>query len=109
MKKYVRGSSTTGCKLMGSSYYIKDGLVKDLEELDAISNEQKRFDRFIELNVFEQVLDLAKTSIIQAAWERGQEVHLHGWVYDIKDGLVKDLEVTIKNNEKLTEVYQLDI
>jgi carbonic anhydrase len=89
--------------------HIKDVYRFHSEELNAIEDEGKRLNRFIELNVFEQVLDLAKTSIIQAAWERGQEVHLHGWVYDIKDGLVKDLEVTIKNNEKLTEVYQLDI
>jgi carbonic anhydrase len=89
--------------------HIKDVYRFHSEELNAIEDEGTRLNRFIELNVFEQVLDLAKTSIIQAAWERGQEVHLHGWVYDIKDGLVKDLEVTIKNNEKLTEVYQLDI
>jgi carbonic anhydrase len=89
--------------------HIKDVYRFHMDELNAIEDEGERLNRFIELNVFEQVLDLAKTSIIQAAWERGQEVHLHGWVYDIKDGLVKDLEVTIKNNEKLTEVYQLDI
>jgi carbonic anhydrase len=89
--------------------HIKDVYRFHSEELNAIEDEGTRLNRFIELNVFEQVLDLAKTSIIQTAWERGQEVHLHGWVYDIKDGLVKDLEVTIKNNEKLTEVYQLDI
>jgi carbonic anhydrase len=89
--------------------HIKDVYRFHSEELNAIEDEGTRLNRFIELNVFEQVLDLAKTSIIQTAWERGQEVHLHGWVYDIKDGLVKDLEVTIKNNDKLTEVYQLDI
>lgn len=89
--------------------HIKDVYRFHMDELNAIEDEGTRLNRFIELNVFEQVLDLAKTSIIQTAWERGQEVHLHGWVYDIKDGLVKDLEVTIKNNETLTEVYQLDI
>lgn len=89
--------------------HIKDVYRFHMDELNAIEDEGERLNRFIELNVFEQVLDLAKTSIIQAAWERGQEVHLHGWVYDIKDGLVKDLEVTIKNNTTLTEVYQLDI
>ena len=89
--------------------HIKDVYRFHMDELNAIEDEGTRLNRFIELNVFEQVLDLAKTSIIQAAWERGQEVHLHGWVYDIKDGLVKDLEVTIKNNDTLTEVYQLDI
>jgi carbonic anhydrase len=89
--------------------HIKDVYRFHNEELNAIEDESQRLNRFIELNVYEQVLDLAKTSIIQAAWERGQEVHLHGWVYDIKDGLVNDLNVTLKSNASLTEVYQLDI
>jgi carbonic anhydrase len=68
-----------------------------------------KFDRFVELNVIEQVQDLAKTSIIQSAWETGQEIHVHGWVYDIKDGFIKDLNVTLKDNNSLAKVYQLDI
>ncbi len=89
--------------------HIKDVYRFHAKELNAIEDQGKRLNRFIELNVHEQVLDLAKTSIIQAAWERGQDVHLHGWVYDIKDGLVQDLDITIKNNQALSEVYQLDI
>jgi carbonic anhydrase len=77
--------------------------------LNKITDEKEKFDRFVELNVKEQVLDLAKTSILQNAWETGQQVHLHGWVYDIKDGFVKDLDVTIKDNNSLSEVYQLDL
>jgi carbonic anhydrase len=59
--------------------------------------------------VFEQVLDLGKTSIVQAAWERGQEVHVHGWVYAIQDGMIRDLKVTLKDNETLSDVYKLDL
>ena len=62
-----------------------------------------------ELNVVEQVLDLGKTSIVQTAWESGQTVHVHGWVYDIHDGLIKDLDVTLRDNKSLSDVYQLDI
>jgi carbonic anhydrase len=61
------------------------------------------------LNVFEQVLDLGKTSIVQAAWERGQEIHVHGWVYAIHDGMIRDLHVTLKDNETLSDVYKLDL
>ncbi len=89
--------------------HIKDTYRFHKVELDAIQDNQMRLNRFIELNVFEQVHDLAKTSIIQAAWERGQEVHLHGWVYSIEDGLIRDQNCTLKNNEGLEEVYQLDI
>ena len=89
--------------------HIKDVYRFHQDELNAITEEKMRFDRFVELNVIEQVMDLAKTSIVQEAWESGQSVHVHGWVYDIKDGLVNDLDITIKNNESLGAVYQLDL
>ena len=81
--------------------HIKDVYRFHQTELNNITDEKEKFDRFVELNVKEQVLDLAKTSILQNAWETGQQVHLHGWVYDIKDGFVKDLDVTIKDNNSL--------
>ncbi len=89
--------------------HIKDVYRFHQKELDAIENEKKRFDRFVELNVTEQVHDLAKTSIIQEAWQRGQDLHVHGWVYDVADGLIQDLKVTLKNNQSLSEVYRLDL
>ena len=85
--------------------HIKDVYRFHHEELDAISDENQRFNRFVELNVFEQVLDLGKTSIVQSAWERGQEVHVHGWVYDIHDGLINDMKVTLKDNDSLSDVF----
>jgi carbonic anhydrase len=89
--------------------HIKDVYRLHRPELDAITDEAARFDRFVELNVFEQVLDLGKTSIVQAAWERGQELHVHGWVYAIHDGMIRDLKVTLKDNETLSDVYKLDL
>lgn len=89
--------------------HIKDVYRLHRPELDAITDEAARFDRFVELNVFEQVLDLGKTSIVQAAWERGQEVHVHGWVYAIHDGMIRDLKVTLKDNQTFCDVYKLDL
>jgi carbonic anhydrase len=89
--------------------HIKDVYRFHADELNVIRDEKQRFNRFVELNVTEQVMDLAKTSIVQEAWERGQELHLHGWVYDVADGLIKDLDVTIRDNNSLSEVYQLDL
>jgi len=89
--------------------HIKDVYRFHQDELNAIENERDRFNRFVELNVVEQVLDLAKTSIVQTAWENGQAVHVHGWVYDIHDGLIKDLGTNLGDNKTLSEVYQLDI
>ena len=59
------------------------------KELDAIADTEKRADRLTELNVKEQVMHLAKTSIIQRAWQNEQRPQLHGWVYGLKDGLIK--------------------
>lgn len=89
--------------------HIKDVYRLHKTELDAIQDDKVKFDRFVALNVMEQVLDLAKTSIVQKAWEVGQDLHLHGWVYDIKDGLIQDLNVTLKDNSSLDKVYQLGL
>jgi carbonic anhydrase len=65
-------------------------------------------DRMCELNVIEQVRNLAKTTIIQSAWDRGQEVKLHGWVYSIEDGLVRDMNVTVDSRAALDEIYHFE-
>lgn len=87
--------------------HIKDTYRFHHKELDAITDQQKRFDRFVEINVKEQVYDLAKTSIVQNAWENNQELYIHGWVYDIGTGLVDDLGINFNNNDDLDDVYQL--
>ncbi|MGJ8661208.1 MAG: carbonate dehydratase [Bacteroidota bacterium] len=89
--------------------HIKDVYRFHNDELSQIEDEQQKFDRFVELNVVEQVMDLAKTSIVQNAWSSNQPLHIHGWVYDIKDGLIKDLGVNYENNSQLPKVYQLGI
>lgn len=89
--------------------HIKDVYRFHRDELDSIADPKLRFDRFVELNVVEQVLDLGKTSIVQSAWERGQELHIHGWVYDLSEGLVRDQKITLKDNNSLSDVYKLDL
>ncbi len=77
------------------------------KELDGIEDDKARFDRFVEVNVLEQVLDLGKTSIVQNAWRQQQPLHIHGWVYDIADGIIQDLNITLRDNVELDNVYQL--
>lgn len=89
--------------------HIKDVFRHNKEELKQIKDMDQRFNRFVELNVQEQVSDLAKTSIVQTAWKNGQELSLHGWVYGLNSGYVTDLEVNYSSNKDLPEVYQLDI
>ena len=88
--------------------HIKDVYRMHKTELDSIGNEKDRFDAFVELNVKEQVLDLAKTSIVQSAWKNNQELLLHGWVYGLDSGKVVDLDVNVSSNQDLEEVYQLN-
>lgn len=88
--------------------HIKDVYRFNHKELDSIADEDERCNRFVEMNVSEQVYNLAKTSIIQNAWESGQDVAIHGWVYGVHNGLIKDLNLTMKNNSNLSDVYQLD-
>lgn len=88
--------------------HIKDVYRYHFAELDAIKDEKLRAERFVELNVIEQVHDLAKTSIIQNAWNNKQQVHVHGWVYDIADGIIKDLDVSFTCTKDLHSVYHLD-
>ena len=88
--------------------HIKDVYRLYQGELDAIENENQRFDRFVEINVTEQVFDLCKTSIIQNAWQKRQKPHLYGWVYDIKTGLINDLGISISSNEDIPKIYRFE-
>ena len=85
---------------------IKDVYKNHAEELDSITDKEERGRRFVELNVMEQVYDLGKTSIVQNAWSNNQPLHVHGWVYDLKDGLIRDLGVTFKSASELPSVYK---
>jgi carbonic anhydrase len=88
--------------------HIKDVYRYHHIELDSISDMEERERRFVELNVVEQVHDLGKTSIVQNAWKRDQPLHIHGWVYELKDGLIKDLDVTFRCPKDLHAVYRLE-
>ena len=88
--------------------HIKDVYRFHFKELESIPDKKLRADRLVELNVMEQVQDLGKTSIVQNAWKRDQPLHLHGWVYDVKDGIIKDLDVNFKGTSDIHSVFHLD-
>lgn len=88
--------------------HIKDIYRFNQKELDEIVDVEERFNRFVEVNVKEQVYDLAKTSIVQSAWKTGQDLTLHGWVYGLNSGYVTDLDVNVTNNDDLGKIYQID-
>lgn len=87
---------------------IKDVYHKNEKELIAINNADDRANRLAELNVMEQVRNLAKTTIVQEAWSQ-RDLHLHGWVYGLQDGLVKDLSVIHNDREDIDSIYRFDL
>ena len=89
--------------------HIKDVYRLHDTYLNTIENVEERFNKFVEINVQEQVYDLGKTSIVQSAWGNGQDVTLHGWVYGLNSGYVTDLEVNMSSNKDLDEVYRLKL
>jgi len=86
---------------------IKDVIRHHREELESISNEEKRNDRLVELNVQEQVYNLAKTTIIQRCWKKEQRPDLHGWVYGLKDGIIKPV-CEMKAGTHIDGLYEYD-
>ena len=102
---------------MGTDFYgvidnwlchIKDVYRLHKGELDAIDDLEERGRRFVELNVMEQVLNVCKTSTIQKAWQEDQRPWVHGWVYDLSNGKIIDLNVNITNHEDLVNIYKVD-
>ncbi len=88
--------------------HIKDVYRIHAEELEAIQDEKARYDRLVELNVKQQVYNLCKTSIVQSAWQRGEFPYIHGWVYDVHDGVLKDMDVTFNSNDRLSHMYKFE-
>lgn len=89
--------------------HIKDVYRLHHNYLNSIIDETERFNKFVEINVKEQVYDLAKTSIVQGAWKNDQELTLHGWVYGLNSGFVTDLNVNLSSNVDLDTVDQLKL
>jgi carbonic anhydrase len=74
--------------------HAQDVMQKHAPLLEAIADEEQRVHRLCELNVAEQVLNVGRTTIVQQAWERGQPLAVHGWIYSLRDGLLRDLGVS---------------
>jgi carbonic anhydrase len=84
--------------------HVQDVLHEHEALLAELRDEDERLDRLCELNVIAQVLNVGRTTIVQSAWQRGQEVVVHGWIYGLQDGLLRDLGVSIDNAESLHRI-----
>tara|TARA_R110000796_G_scaffold241303_1_gene362652 strand:+ start:5046 stop:5681 length:636 start_codon:yes stop_codon:yes gene_type:complete len=86
---------------------IRDLYYEQRNKLRLIESEEKQLDLMCELNVKRQVANVSHTSIVQNAWHRGQPLSVHGFIYGLKDGHLKDLEVSVDNAEQIPEQYRL--
>jgi len=81
--------------------HVQDVHQKHERYMGTVVNEQRRSERLVELNVVEQVSNVCQTTIVQDAWDRGQDLTVHGWVYGINDGQLQDLEITVSGHDQL--------
>ena len=88
--------------------HIKEVWKKYEKEISLIEDEHRQLDRLCELNVIEQVVNVCNTTIIQKAWKRGQQVDVHGWIYSIQDGQLRDLNVKLSNSKDIETFYEAD-
>ncbi|HEY0405551.1 MAG TPA: carbonate dehydratase [Pyrinomonadaceae bacterium] len=86
--------------------HVQDVMHSHETLLSKIGDEAQRLNRLCELNVIEQVLNVGQTTIVQNAWSRGQELVVHGWIYGIGDGLLRDLKLCVTNQRELSTAYE---
>jgi carbonic anhydrase len=83
--------------------HVQDVMHTHADLLSKILDPGKRLDKLCELNVIEQVLNVSRTTIVQNAWTRGQELSIHGWIYGLSDGLLRDLGICVSNQSDLAQ------
>lgn len=104
------------CAVEGKSYglidnwimHIKDVMIQHKSQLETIKDPHQLQSRLSELNVKQQVLNVCHTSIVQDAWKRGQTLNIHGWIYGLKDGRLKDLGITVQSADQIDDIFRYD-
>jgi carbonic anhydrase len=89
--------------------HVQDVRQKHAESLAVVAGEAEATDRLCELNVIEQVVNVCQTTVVREAWERGQQINVHGWIYGLHDGLLRDLKTTITGVDEVAPVHQAAI
>ncbi len=108
------GCSGVRAAMSGTRVGLADNWLRQVEAVNtrhqqllaAIPDENRRHDRLCELNVLEQVVNVSRTTVIQDAWARDQDLTLHGWVYGLKDGLLRDLDLVVSSPAEVMPNYR---
>jgi carbonic anhydrase len=106
------GCSGVGAALRGDRLGLSDNWLRHVQDvrqkhekyLKSAGSDSKVSDRLCELNVIEQVANVCQTTIVRDAWERGQDLVVHGWIYGLHDGLLRDLNVTVSHSHEIFAV-----
>ncbi len=88
---------------------IRDVYARHHDLLEEISDPQQRFNKLVELNVIQQVRNICHTTIVQGAWKRKQPLWVHGWVYDMASGMLKDINCCVSSVNQVEEIYRVQI
>ncbi|GGA73693.1 carbonic anhydrase [Neiella marina] len=88
--------------------HIKDVYRAHKARIEAVADDEQRFRLMCELNVREQVANVCHTTIVQNAWRNGQELSVHGWIYGLDDGLIKDMNVSVSRLDDVSSIYSMD-
>jgi carbonic anhydrase len=86
--------------------HVQDVRDKHQTRLEILADESQQVDRLCELNVMEQVVNVCQTTILLDAWARGQPLAVHGWIYGLRDGLLRDLNITVASEQEAAAIYQ---
>jgi len=89
--------------------HVQDAQGKHHKLLETIEDEQVLCDKVCEVNVVEQALSVCQTTVVQDAWARGQQLSVHGWIYGLSDGLLRDLEMTVANPDEMYRQYKIAV
>lgn len=85
--------------------HVKDVYRYHRKKIDALENVHDRENKLCELNVIEQVVNVSHTTIVQNAWKKGQSLAVHGWIYSIEDGILRDLDVTLERANDISRIH----
>ena len=88
---------------------VKDMYSAKRKQIESIADDEERFCKFCEMNVEQQVLNLSHNKVVQGAWQRGQALAIHGWIYGLQDGILKDLNVSVSSMNDIEEIYRISM
>lgn len=86
--------------------HIKDVYRYNLKEFTNLKSAKEKINKLCEINVYEQVANVCNTTIVQNAWRNGKDLTVHGWIYGLSNGLIKDLKISASSSDKINSIYQ---